>query len=51
MLLNKSDAVENPDELAEEFFAATGIRGFVTNSFTPDKLHEVIELIYRFYKG
>ncbi len=51
VLLNKSDAVENPEELAEEFFQATGVHGFVTNSFTPEKLNEVMEIIYRFYKS
>ena len=51
VLLNKCDSIENPQELSQEFFQKTGINGFLTSNFHSEKLNEVIELIYKFYKG
>ena len=49
VILNKSDAVENPQKLAKAFTKKTKITPHIFNNFTPEMVGEVIEEVYNFY--
>lgn len=49
VILNKSDAVENPAKIAKAFAKKTKTTPHIFNNFTPEMVGEVIEKVYNFY--
>lgn len=49
IILNKSDAVENGEELLKLFTKKTKKEAFLNNNFAPEKINETIEKVYRFF--
>jgi GTP-binding protein len=51
ILLNKSDAIPNPEEQLKEFNKQTGKEAFLSSNFHPEHVEQMIERVYRFYIG